>query len=316
MADEIVQVVVGVLPDHRGNVLIAKRPESAHQGGLWEFPGGKIEPGESSLNALGRELEEELGVVIHSQSCVPLLKIPFAYPDKKVELDIWQINQFEGKPHGREGQILSWVPLQGLENYQFPRANRSIVRALQLPRVVAITGAYSSDEDFSNKLADCLKKEVKLLHLRLADDANLESLTTIAAKLCVEFGAELVLNTSVRCYARLKNLGATGLHVNSRRLLQLDSRPVDAGQRFSASCHNLKELHHAQNIGADYVLLSPVEPGTSHHDARALRWSEFRELRLAVSLPVYAHGGLHMENLEQAIHMGAHGIAATSALWS
>ncbi|MEE4191183.1 MAG: 8-oxo-dGTP diphosphatase MutT [Halieaceae bacterium] len=122
-----VHVAVGVILGPDGNILISKRPVDAHQGGLWEFPGGKVEAGETVQAALDRELQEELGIRV--TSCRALLEVHHDYADKQVFLDVWVIDGFHGEPMGREGQPLAWCAPAALTNYDFPAANQPIVDA-------------------------------------------------------------------------------------------------------------------------------------------------------------------------------------------
>lgn len=123
-----VWVAVGVIQDPAGRICICRRPEDKHQGGKWEFPGGKVEAGETVQQALARELAEELGIGV--RACQPLLTIHHDYPDKSVLLDVWRVTGFEGQAHGREGQPLRWIGLDELEGYDFPAANQPIVARL------------------------------------------------------------------------------------------------------------------------------------------------------------------------------------------
>lgn len=123
-----VHVAVGVVVDARGCILVAKRPLDAHQGGLWEFPGGKVELNETVQQALARELLEELGVEV--LSAAPLLIIEHDYGDKSVLLDVWWVDVFGGVPVGREGQPWQWVEVSALRDLEFPAANKAIVAAV------------------------------------------------------------------------------------------------------------------------------------------------------------------------------------------
>ena len=125
---KIIHVAVGVIVDDSGRILIALRPEVSHQGGLWEFPGGKIEVGETVQQALARELDEELG--IQAIGFKPLTEITHDYGDKSVFLDVWWVDKFEGEAHGKEGQPIAWVEKAALKNYQFPEANQSILKEI------------------------------------------------------------------------------------------------------------------------------------------------------------------------------------------
>ena len=123
-----VHVAVGVIVDAAGNILITRRAPDSHQGGLWEFPGGKVEEGESLQAALSRELREELGIEIGPGS--PLLEVQHDYGDKAVLLDVHVIRAFSGEAIGLEGQPLAWVPVTELAHYAFPAANVPIVEAV------------------------------------------------------------------------------------------------------------------------------------------------------------------------------------------
>ena len=120
-------VAVGVICNERGEILISRRHESSHQGGLWEFPGGKVEPGESVTEALGRELREELGIEVGALR--PLVEVSHDYADKSVLLDVWIVEAFDGEAEGREGQPLRWIEPALLATYEFPAANQPIVQA-------------------------------------------------------------------------------------------------------------------------------------------------------------------------------------------
>ena len=124
-----VHVAVGVVLDEQRRVLISRRASAAHQGGLWEFPGGKVEPGESVERALARELREELGIGFATSQ--PLLLVPFNYGDKAVLLDVHLVTELEGKARGLEGQPLCWVTAEELARYEFPAANVPIVSAVR-----------------------------------------------------------------------------------------------------------------------------------------------------------------------------------------
>jgi 8-oxo-dGTP diphosphatase len=132
-----VHVAAAVIRDGSGQILIARRADTQHQGGLWEFPGGKVEADESVEAALARELHEELGIVVGATR--PLIKVRHDYPDKQVLLDVWEVSAFTGEPHGAEGQPLAWVSPRDLSDYEFPAANQPIVAAAKLPAQYLIT---------------------------------------------------------------------------------------------------------------------------------------------------------------------------------
>ena len=123
-----IEVAVGVLIDEQGFILISRRSEGSHQGGLWEFPGGKVEQGESPAEALHRELLEELGTQI--DGALPLIDVVHDYGDKEVALRVMTVDTWSGEPYGAEGQPLAWVSPSELSQFKFPAANQPIVDAL------------------------------------------------------------------------------------------------------------------------------------------------------------------------------------------
>jgi len=125
---KIVEVAAGVIYNPEGEILIAKRADNQHQGGLWEFPGGKIEQGESAQQALARELYEELAIEVSASE--PLVRIAHDYTDKSVVLDVWCVTAFTGEARGVEGQPLAWVSVDRLSDYDFPAANEPIIAAV------------------------------------------------------------------------------------------------------------------------------------------------------------------------------------------
>jgi 8-oxo-dGTP diphosphatase len=127
-----VRVVAAVLRDERGRVLIAQRPAGKHMSGYWEFPGGKIAPGESGEQALARELAEELGVAL--RRCHPLLQLRHDYPDRVVELDVYEVDDYGGEPSGLEAQALKWVAAAELGGQGLLPADRPIIDVLNSHR--------------------------------------------------------------------------------------------------------------------------------------------------------------------------------------
>lgn len=306
---KLVQVAVGVIKNSLGQILIAKRADDVHQGGLWEFPGGKVETGESVLSALTRELQEELAIEVSSAQ--PLIQICHDYGDKSVQLDVCIVDEFAGTAVGNEGQPVHWVNACDLQDYDFPAANRPIITALQLPSVMMITADEACVSMFEHKLQAALAQGVKLVQLRqlVLSTEYIE----LAKKLCDDAGASLQLNTSLDSYN-----GSTtqaGLHLSSQRLMALTERPVPLAVLFGASCHNECELQQAHAVGVDYILLSPVLPTSSHPNGNTLGWQVFKELVAGCKVPVYALGGMSPESIGQARASGAQGVAGISAWW-
>lgn len=308
---EVIHVVAAVIVDAAGQILIARRPENKHQGGLWEFPGGKVEVGEAPLDALQRELHEELGIDVTQAR--PLIQILHRYPDKSVKLDVWRVDGFSGEAHGKEGQPICWVDEAELDDYAFPAANTPIITALRLPECMLITGESGLDE-YPARVEAALLKGVRLVMLR-AHDLGLDQLKPLWHELnqiCDDHNARLVLNGSIDV---ANDLQADALHLTAERLRELTDRKAFTGSLLSASCHNPQELEMAQRKGVDFVTLSPVMPTNSHPDQPNLGWDLFKEWVEGVTLPVYALGGMDETCLEQAWNSGAQGVAAITSWW-
>ncbi len=306
------EVAVGVIRDG-DRVLLARRPDHVHQGGRWEFPGGKREPGEDRQAALARELEEELGIRV--MAARPLITVCHHYPDKTVRLDVWVIARYAGTPHGREGQEVRWTPIDALPELDFPAANRPIVQAVRLPDRYLVTGAFRDERDCLARLERALERSVRLIQLRAhhLDRPAFTRLARQAATLCHEAGARLLINAPPEW---VDETNADGVHLTGRRLMALSARPLPEGRLVAASVHDAEQIAQANRIGADFSVLSPVQPTASHPEARPLGWAGFARLVAEARHPVYALGGMQERDRERAWAAGGQGIAAIGALWS
>jgi 8-oxo-dGTP diphosphatase len=307
------RVAAAAILSRDGAVLVSRRPEHAHQGGLWEFPGGKLEPGEDGREALERELHEELGIAV--RSATPLIRVSHDYPDRSVVLEVWKVQGYTGMPRGREGQPLRWVHPDELDRACFPAANIPIINALRLPECYLITPEPGADDDmFLARLDRALTSGVRLVQLRahsLAESAYLE-LARRATALAHRRRASLLLN---RCARHVESIGADGVHLSGRELLATPARPLASDRWVAASCHDERELRHARWIGVDFAVLSPVLATPSHPEARPLGWLEFQRLVRGASVPLYALGGMSRQHLETVRARGGQGIAAIRGLW-
>lgn len=301
------RVAVGVIKNPQGQILIALRDDARHQGGLWEFSGGKIEADETAIQALQRELKEELGIAV--QHATPLITINHQYPDKALQLQVFTVDRFTGEAHSAENQPIQWVNPRDLTNYTFPAANHAIITAAQLPPYYAILDD-SDPSHLTANLQKLLANDLKLIQARLKNLSAQQSHTFIqqAYSLCQQHGALLLINSAVHHTADL----ADGVHLTSRDLMAMHHRPALI-KCLAASCHNLQELQHAEQIGVDFVVLSPVLATQTHPDTTPLGWSQFAEWVGACNVPVYALGGQTLADLTTAQHAGGQGIAAIRA---
>ncbi|CAM5414480.1 8-oxo-dGTP diphosphatase OS=Stutzerimonas stutzeri OX=316 GN=CXK95_11360 PE=3 SV=1 [Stutzerimonas stutzeri] len=297
--------------DHR--VLIAKRPLEKHQGGLWEFPGGKVEAGETVEAALARELQEELGIEVTTAR--PLIQVRHDYPDKQVLLDVWEVLAFAGEPHGAEGQPLAWVDPAALPEYAFPAANQPIIAAARLPHHYLITPENRSPRQLLDGIAVALDTGIRLLQLRAPglSDATYRTLAIDVLALCAG-RAHLMLKGPLEWAA---DFPAAGWHLTSAQLRRVaaQGRPLPPERWLAASCHDAAELALATAAGVDFVTLSPVQATATHPDVAPLGWPRASELLLGFNRPAYLLGGLGHDDLTRALHAGAQGIAGIRAFW-
>ncbi len=305
-----VHVAVGVICDAQRRVLVSLRPSHVHQGGLWEFPGGKCEPGEDVHEALTRELQEELGIQVLVQA--PLCRIAHDYGDKRVLLDVRRVLAYGGEPQGREGQPVRWADMASLNPEEFPAANRPIIQRIQLPDRIAITAQASSVAALSEQVDHLLQQRVPCILVRQTQ-FSAEDWRTAHSQLLPRV-REAGISLFVHAVPDGLDLSQVdGLHLNDLRARRLSARPVPQHIRFGVSCHGLDALLHAQRIGADYAFLSPVMPTPSHPEASPLGWEQFADLITRCDLPIYALGGMTMADIPRAQLLGAAGIAAISA---
>lgn len=310
----VVHVAVGVIVKN-GHILIAKRPAHLHQGGKWEFPGGKVDAGESVHSALIRELQEELNIT--STAFEPLIQIHHQYPDKSVFLDVHKITEFEGEPRGNEGQEIRWVLPSQLNEYEFPAANQPIVTAANLPSRYVITGEYSDEADLFIRLESVLSGGAKLIQWRAKrlDKTSYLLLANKIAILCEKYNACLQLNCEPAWYLECRWPEFVGLHLTSQQLNSLTNRPAGVTHWLSASCHTSAEIQKAQEVGVDFIVLSSVLVTASHPEVMPLGWETFESMARIAKLPVFALGGLQQSDTAKAIDSGAQGIAGISCFW-
>ncbi len=152
-------VVAAAIFNEDGQTLLARRHAHAHQGGLWEFPGGKVESGEEALPALKRELHEELGIAVTRAR--PLIRVRHDYPDQAVLLDVWRVEAYTGQALPCEGQQLEWVAVADLAKKSYPAANLPVITAVSLPSVYLITPEPQDIQTFMLKLESCLHRSVR-----------------------------------------------------------------------------------------------------------------------------------------------------------
>jgi len=278
---KLLQVAVGVVKNTEGQVLISLRDESLHQGGLWEFPGGKIESGESAEQALARELKEELA--INLITATPLITVKHQYPDLAVQLNVFLVTHFSGDAKSCVDQLFKWVNPAELAHHEFPAANQPIITAAQLPPYYAILDDADADESLLLiNLQKILTRGIKLIQLRLKTlpPETIEKFIELAYPLCKQQRALLLINSAVK---NAENFTVDGIHLTSRHLMSVTRRPA------------------------------PILATKTHPETEPLGWEQFTDLVSQVNLPVYALGGLSESGLDRVRQAGGQGVAAIRA---
>jgi 8-oxo-dGTP diphosphatase len=308
----IVRVAAAVILRPDGDVLLAQRPAGKAYAGYWEFPGGKLEPGETSRDALGRELQEELGITVVRAS--PWLVQRYVYPHAHVELHFFRVFEWRGEPHGHDNQALAWQTPGRFDVEPLLPANTTVLRALRLPPLYGITMASDVGEDaFLARAQSALAGGLTLVQFREKDwnEARQRALCTAFVALADAYDARVLLNGSAE---NARAWGCAGIHWTSAVLAAASERPRDLV--CAASCHTRADLAHAGRLALDFAVLGPVLPTPTHPDAVPLGWERFAAIAVETTLPVYALGGLARTDLDVAIACGAHGVALRRGAWA
>ena len=307
----IVEAAAAVILKPDGSFLLGRRPEGKPYAGYWEFPGGKIEPGETAAQALVRELHEELG--IEADRYTPWITREFVYPHAHVRLHFFRVSGWHGEIRDIHHDALAWKRAGNVDVEPMLPANVAVLRGLTFPDFYAITHAGDIGiEAQLRQLERALAGGLRLLQIREprhGAEAR-ERVAREATRLAQAHGARVLVNGDL-ALARL--VGADGVHLPCAQLMQLAERPDLP--LVAASCHNPPELARAAALELDFAVLGPVKESLSHPGVAGLGWQRCAQLLENVSLPVFALGGLQRNDLEAAQRTGAHGIAAIRAAW-
>lgn len=304
---KVTEVAAAVIERPDGTFLLAQRPEGKPYPGYWEFPGGKIEPGEDVRAALGRELKEELGIDV--RDATPWITRVYAYTHATVQLHFWRVARWEGEPQPLEDQAIRWQRVEAPDVSPMLPANAPVLAALALPAVMVISDAARMGiDDWVRALAARVMDEKLLVQIREKgfDKQKLQHLLSRALARAAPFGSRFVVNSDCGALPQ-----CDGVHLTARALMAAQARP--AGTLVGASCHDARELDQAARLCLDYAVLGPVNRTRSHPDATPLGWAAFEALAADRPMPVYAIGGLARADLTEARRRGAHGVALLSA---
>lgn len=306
-----VEVAAAVIQRPDGQFLLGQRAADTVYAGYWEFPGGKVEAGETPHDALVRELQEELAIEV--TAATPWMVRDYEYEHAHVRLHFFFVRSWRGEPQSRIHAALAWQEASHPTVTPMLPANALVLHALKLPAVYAITHAHEIGVAAQLAQLDvALARGVRLVQVREPGlrVAEREAFARAVRDKTRQAGALMLINDDD---ALARDLGADGLHLPARKLMQLTHRPDFAW--VGASCHNADELAWAAQFGLDFVLLGPVMETASHPGLPGIGWAGFSVLREDFTLPVFAIGGLGERDLPHAWAAGAHGVAGIRGIW-
>lgn len=306
-----VDVAAGVLIRPDGRFLLASRPLGKPYATYWEFPGGKVEAGESIAEALARELHEELAIEV--EMAYPWVVRVFDYPHALVRLHFCRVFRWRGEPQAREHQCFGFFSSRALPDGLLLPATVPVLRWLDLPAFYAISAVAQLGRDvFLRRLDVALERGLRMVQFRepALDDADAASIFPQILARVRAVGAILLVNS--RHQRALWEL-ADGVHLTVADVARASSRP--ALTWVAASAHSTAEIGRAADLGVDFVVAGAVLKTATHPSRVPLGWSEFAKVIAASAVPVYALGGLQAADVLRAMRQGAHGIASQSAIW-
>jgi 8-oxo-dGTP diphosphatase len=304
----IVDVVAAAIRDGAGRLLLAQRPAGKHLAGLWEFPGGKREPGESAHEALARELYEELGIDVAASQ--PLMSLTHHYPGKSVRLQIRGVVDYRGQASGREGQAIDWFTLDAARALPMPAADRPILKLLAVdPRCCIVDSAAEGlvIERVEQAWRSHLEAGGQSLCLLTAgiEGRALEDLVGRCATLARGAGARWLTDAPLDLAMHLQ---ADGVVLDLDHHRHLDARPLPADKVLALRCTDAPDFEHAARLEADLACLAPVRSkGPVRPD---IDWAALDEQIKASPLPVLLWGA-EPGVLARARDLGAFGVATT-----
>jgi 8-oxo-dGTP diphosphatase len=315
MSEQILDVAAGLILRPDGKLLLGQRPQGKPWAGWWELPGGKLEPGETVLQALSRELDEELGIQV--TEATRWVTYVHAYPHTTVRLAFCRVTGWKGEPRGLENQRLEWVdPAHAERVGELLPATLPPLRWLQLPETYGISniGSPAGVPQFLDRLERALKQGLRLVQLREPGwpdgpaASSLHDALRSVSHLCRTAGAKVLVNSA---HPPAWWREADGVHLRASDAATLEHRPLTRPAHLvGVSVHDAKQMRQARELDADFAVVGPVAETASHPGQAALGWKAFVEINRDAGLPSYAIGGQTRETLPVAREHGAHGIAA------
>jgi 8-oxo-dGTP diphosphatase len=293
MPKPIVDVAIAILI-HRGKILVGWREEQQHQGGKHEFPGGKVEQGETPEEACRREIYEEVGIGLKDWHQFDY--IHHEYDDIIVNLHLFH-SYVPDELLNLIHQPWAWYTRDQLLHLNFPKANKNIIKRLYWPHLIKISNTLSTVESSD-----------ALLYWRIEEfePQYIEQLTALdeGQRSSLIINVDIWRQLSPELQKQIKTV-----HLKQSQLMNLHKGDLRVGVRYIAACHDAVSLKQAQQIGCDAIFISPVKPTMTHPEAVALGWERFSDLAQNSQIPVFALGGVHPDDLATAQQHGAYGLA-------
>jgi 8-oxo-dGTP diphosphatase len=309
---KLTEVAAAVIERPDGSFLLGQRAPDTFYPGYWEFPGGKVEPGETPHAALVRELHEELEIEV--LQATPWIVREHVYEHAHVRLHFFRVTEWRGELRDHVHSALEWQKPGATSVAPMLPANAPVLAALALPPVYGITHAHEIGVSPQLTLLErALQDGLRLVQLReakLPADQR-EPFAAAAVALCHRHGARALVNGDAQLAWAV---GADGLHLTGEQLKGLRGRPNFP--LVAASCHDAADLKRAAEYQLDFAVLGAVKPTATHPGQPGIGWPALAQLLENYPLPVYAIGGLGRDDLISARAAGAHGIAAIRAAWA
>jgi 8-oxo-dGTP diphosphatase len=309
---KITDVAAAVILRADGQYLLGQRGPGTFYPGYWEFPGGKVEAGETPHDAIVRELHEELGIEV--TEATPWIVREHVYEHAHVRLHFFRVTQWRGELRDHVHSALVWQRPEAPTAAPMLPANGPLFAALKLPNLYGITHASQIGTAAQLAALDAaLARGLRLVQLRESSlpEMQRESFASAAVARCQQYGAQVLVNGDAQL---ARAIGADGIHLPAQQLMRLNQRPPFP--LVAASCHERRELEHAARLGLDFAVLGPLKPTATHPGDAGIGWENFAQLVSGLSLPVYAIGGLSSADLPAALAAGAQGIAAIRGAWA